>query len=58
METINFNSHPHEEDDAVAYFEWDVPKDFNSHPHEEDDVHGRKGESTIQTFQLTSSRGG
>ena len=32
-----FNSHPHEEDDAVHHTFLQAPSHFNSHPHEEDD---------------------
>ena len=37
-ETIDFNSHPHEEDDADNYILYAVWENFNSHPHEEDDA--------------------
>ena len=32
-----FNSHPHEEDDAISKTRQQLDNDFNSHPHEEDD---------------------
>ena len=34
----NFNSHPHEEDDAEGLVYSMFDEDFNSHPHEEDDA--------------------
>ena len=34
---MNFNSHPHEEDDRIDAKQLLDNLDFNSHPHEEDD---------------------
>ena len=56
-----FNSHPHEEDDAVKALEEQRQKNFNSHPHEEDDeavgltVEDKKNISThILTKRMTA----
>ena len=35
---LNFNSHPHEEDDHHPLLSYTSQYHFNSHPHEEDDV--------------------
>ena len=35
--TLNFNSHPHEEDDILSAELFVAVTYFNSHPHEEDD---------------------
>ena len=37
---LNFNSHPHIEDDGHPDFSFTELKNFNSHPHIEDDYIG------------------
>ena len=37
---LNFNSHPHEEDDHHPLLSYTSQYHFNSHPHEEDDLWG------------------
>ena len=54
----NFNSHPHEEDDAEGLVYSMFDEDFNSHPHEEDDDTYLTSATIDETFQLTSSRRG
>ena len=54
---LNFNSHPHEEDDHHPLLSYTSQYHFNSHPHEEDDVEW-KMDLKEQLFQLTSSRRG
>ena len=43
---INFNSHPHKEDDRCLMRIIHTIRHFNSHPHKEDD----KGQSLLQPF--------
>ena len=53
-----FNSHPHEEDDAMPAADLEKIINFNSHPHEEDDGNPEKNRKEKRRFQLTSSRRG
>ena len=55
---VNFNSHPHEEDDPSAFIAGVIARHFNSHPHEEDDEERAARIEAEKTFQLTSSRRG
>ena len=54
----NFNSHPHEEDDAILFIIQIAMYYFNSHPHEEDDGFILTVNPGLTLFQLTSSRRG
>ena len=52
---INFNSHPHEEDDWIWMWWMCTFCYFNSHPHEEDDCYATVASRsrTISTHILT-----
>ena len=58
IKELNFNSHPHEEDDTVPITGSSWLRNFNSHPHEEDDDNLIHHFNPSFLFQLTSSRRG
>ena len=55
---MDFNPHPHMEDDFLSYAAASAHAHFNPHPHMEDDVALLALPTVDERFQSTSSHGG